>query len=75
MRYHFHICDRDGVIHDEEGSELPSLEAAQDEARASARDLVIEDLKCGMSVLERMIEIATPDGKVIHRLPVLDVVR
>jgi hypothetical protein len=74
MRYHFHICDHDGVIHDEEGSELPSLEAAQDEARASARDLVIEDLKCGAAVPERIIEIATPEGMVIHRLTVLDVV-
>jgi hypothetical protein len=33
MRFYFHIRDQHGLIVDEEGSELPSLEAARDEAR------------------------------------------
>jgi hypothetical protein len=75
MRFYFHIRDPDGLIVDEEGSDLPSLEAAQEEARASARDLVIEDLKRGVAVQGRQIEIIGPEGTVIQRLPVLEVVK
>ena len=50
MRYFFHIRDLDGRISDEEGSELPDMAAARDEARATARDLAMEDLKRGQAV-------------------------
>lgn len=38
-RYFMHIEDRHGRIEDEEGSELPNLAAAREEALASARQM------------------------------------
>lgn len=74
MRYHFHIRDADGLIRDEEGSELPDMVAARCEARASARDLVIEDLKCGMRVQDRSIEITDPEGAMLESIAVSQIV-
>ena len=61
MRYFFHIRDCGTLISDDEGTELPDLAAARQEARATARDLAMEDLKCGQMVAERSIEIASVD--------------
>jgi hypothetical protein len=65
MRYHFHIRDAEGLIPDEEGSELANLEAARAEARASAQDLVANDLRSGWATPERRIEIADERGAVL----------
>jgi hypothetical protein len=65
MRYHFNIYDAAGLIPDEEGDEFATLEAARDEARASARDMVMDDLRCGRLVPERRIEIADGQGMVL----------
>ena len=74
MLYFFHIRDLLGRVSDQEGSELPDMEAARREARASARDLAIEDLKCGYAVADRCIEI-TEGCAVIETFMVRDVVR
>jgi hypothetical protein len=50
------------MILDEEGSELASLEAARAEARASAQDLVMDDLRSGRRAPERRIEITDDHG-------------
>jgi hypothetical protein len=65
MRYHFHIRDTEGLIPDEEGSELANLDAARAEARASAHDLVANDLRSGRTTPERQIEIADARGAVL----------
>lgn len=72
MRFHFHICDPEGRISDEEGSELPDIAAARDEARATARDLAMDDLRGGRTVTDRRIEI-TAGGPVIEILTVHDI--
>jgi hypothetical protein len=69
MRYFFHIRDCGNLISDDEGTELPDMAAARNEARATARDLAMEDLKCGQVVGERSIEIAS-GGQVIETLTV-----
>lgn len=69
MRYFFHIRDCGTLISDDEGTELPDMAAARHEARATARDLAMEDLKCGQAVAERSIEIAS-GGQVIETLTV-----
>src|ERR1700749_2823496 len=68
MRYHFNIRDDKGLIRDEEGDELATLEAARDEARASARDMMMDDLRCGRAVPERRIEIADDRGTVLDSI-------
>ena len=42
MRYFFHIRTEDGLIPDEEGTDLPGLEQAKEEAIASAKELATE---------------------------------
>ena len=74
MLYFFHIRDLQGRTSDQEGSELPDMDAARIEARAYARDLAIEDLKCGQAIADCCIEI-TDGGAVIEILMVRDVVR
>ena len=72
MRYFLHIRDVDGLVSDEEGSDLPDIMAARNEARATARDLAMEDLKRGGAVLDRRIEIAA-DDEVIETMTVRSV--
>ncbi len=74
MRYFFHVRDRQGLIRDEEGTELRDLAAARLEAFLSARDFAMEDLRRGGPVLLRQIEIADRSGKVLSTMPVIDVV-
>ena len=65
-RYYFHICDRGVVIPDEEGMELPNIEAALLEARLSARDLALADIGGGHTASLSTIEIADADGNVLR---------
>ena len=74
MRYFFHIRSDDGLIRDEEGTELPDIDAARSEARLSARDFAMDDLRRGVPVVPRRIEIADDCGQVLGMLPVRDVV-
>lgn len=74
MRYFFHVRDKQGLIKDEEGTELPTLAAARFEARLSARDFAMEDLRRGGPILVREIEIEDEKGNVLGTLPVLDIV-
>jgi hypothetical protein len=59
-----HIHEAADVIPDEEGGEFASLEAARAEARASLRDLAIEDMKAGVPCRAWCVEISTHDGTV-----------
>lgn len=68
MRYHFNIRDTVGLIPDDEGDELADLEAARKEARASMRDLMMDDLRVGRLVPERRIEIADDHGTVLDSI-------
>ena len=67
-QFYFHIIDGDTLIPDAEGQELPDLEAAQLEARSSARDLAIQELKVGSGIGDRKIEIADENGKPLESI-------
>lgn len=66
MRFHFNLHDAEGSIPDEEGSELANLEAARAEARATARELAIEDMRNGKSPRAWRIQISDPTGTVVE---------
>ena len=72
LRYYFNIRDREGLIPDEEGSDLPDIGAAMREARASARDFVADDLKADRPIHGRSIEIANAQGDVLDVFSVHD---
>ena len=65
MRYHFNIRDAKGLITDEEGGEFNDLDSARVEARASARDMVIDHLRAGELAREQRIEITDDSGIVL----------
>jgi len=74
MRYFFHIRDDQGLVADDEGSELPDLAAAKAEARHNAGNFVMENLRCGQRASGRWVEIADGDGQVLDRFLIRDVI-
>jgi hypothetical protein len=68
-RYYFNIRHSDGVIEDQEGQELRSLEEARAEAVASARELVAESVLLGHSIDHRAFEISDETRSTIAVVP------
>ena len=66
-RYFLHIRDGDELIPDEEGTELPDLDAAKAEAIAGARDILAEKLRSGERLDGEVIEIADEAGNRIDQ--------
>jgi len=66
MRFHFNLRGDEGLIPDKEGSDLADLEAARAEARATAKELAIEDMRNGKSHPALTVEIADPNGVVVE---------
>jgi hypothetical protein len=68
MRYHFNIRDGAAVIPDKEGSEFATLKAARAEARASVRDVAMEDIRNGGAAHAWSVEISNRDGTVLDSI-------
>jgi hypothetical protein len=64
-RFFFHVRDGDDVSRDTEGQELPSLDAACQEALNTNREMLGERLLHGGSLDDRQIEIANEKGEVL----------
>jgi hypothetical protein len=73
-RFFFDVLDRLGVIKDDEGMELPSLDEAKAEAMRSAQDLIAEAEKIGPPALYRSIEVQTAEGATVWKLKFHDAV-
>jgi hypothetical protein len=69
MLFFFHVRNGAGLVRDMEGTELPDMEAARHEAQASARDFAIDDLRSGMPIAGRNIEIADDEGHILDTMP------
>lgn len=67
-RYYFHLHNG-AVARDEEGLELPDLDAARQEAIKAARELMGEDIKAGLLRLGHRIEIRDADGAEVLVVP------
>jgi hypothetical protein len=61
-RYFFHLLNG-GSSCDEEGAELPDLDAAEQRAIEAAREMMGEDIKHGRLHLGHRIEIKDADGR------------
>ncbi|WP_426441470.1 DUF6894 family protein [Bradyrhizobium genosp. P] len=64
-RYFFDLLDGDSVIFDELGIELPSIEAAQEEAARTLAELVMEQT---IGAHRLAIEIRDDDGPLMKAL-------
>jgi hypothetical protein len=72
-RYFLHLRQIDqSVIEDWEGSELPSLQAAQEEAMRGIRHLVAEAIKFGRDIDVEAVVITDHQGRHLHSVPVKD---
>ncbi len=72
-RYFFHLHNG-ALSRDEEGRELPDLEAARQEAIKAARELMGEDIKEGLLRLGHRIEIGDEDGREVLMVPFAEAV-
>ena len=64
-RYFFHIREGDLFSRDEEGQDLPNVEAARHEAINTIREIMGEKLLHGGSLNHRTVEIADETGHVV----------
>ena len=73
-RYYFHVQSGETVSPDDEGLDLPSLSAAQEEALATARELLADAIKYGKREVPICIIIAADDGRELAKVPVKNIV-
>ena len=64
-RFFFHVRDRHLTIFDNEGSELPDLDAALAEAAAATRAIVADGQRRGVVEPDRWLEIMDEAGAVL----------
>jgi hypothetical protein len=72
-RYFFNLYD-DDVVLDEEGSELPDLDAARARAFAGARDMACAEVLEGHLTLDHRIEVVDESGERVCTVHFRDVV-
>ncbi len=67
-RYHFHVYDSFGLVEDEEGRELPSVDAVRREALKGVRSILSDELKQGRLDLRGRVEVKDGDGSIVLTL-------
>lgn len=72
--FYFHVCNGHGLIEDEEGQELPDLEAARAVATRGARDIMAGEMRHGTLDLSSFIEIEDMDHQLVYTLGFEDAV-
>jgi hypothetical protein len=73
-RYHFNIIKPSGIVHDHEGTELPTLQAARAHAIKDARLLMSMAILEGRDVSGRNVEITDEEGEVLLVVPFRDAI-
>ena len=63
------------MISDPDGEELPSVEAARQEAIKAAQDLLAEKLRAGEIVDGQEFDICDEPGNVVERVPFRSVIK
>jgi hypothetical protein len=71
--YFFHLYN-DLETHDEEGRDLPGIEAARRAAEEDARHMAAESVRAGRLPLDHFVEVAADDGQPLFRVTFGDVV-
>ncbi|TDK29904.1 hypothetical protein E2F50_22185 [Rhizobium deserti] len=69
QRYHFHLNFLSSYVTDDDGTELPDLEAAKTEARQVIRDLAAEHLKGRREFTLHSIRICAENGDLLAAVP------
>lgn len=69
-RYFLHLVDGDDVIGDPEGSDLPDIHAAREQALLSAREILAEAIKLGKQRIPKFVVAVSEYG---NEVAVVDV--
>ena len=68
-RFYLHIKAGGDLHYDEEGVELPSIDAARKEALLSAREMLAGAIKAGKSPVAEALVIADENGQALEVVP------
>ena len=68
-RYFFHVRNDREFIEDQEGTVLPSVVHARQEAVLAAREILAERLLAGHPINGDVFEIAGEDGAIVDSVP------
>jgi hypothetical protein len=74
-RYFFHVKYKAKTIRDEEGMDLRDLDAAREEAEASARQITNDRLLFGELVEDEAFVVTDEQGETVLTFPLNDAVR
>jgi hypothetical protein len=75
-RFFFHVRDGDKLTQDVEGADFPHLEAAQDEAKTAAREMLAEQIdSAGTLNRNQQFEICDEAGKLLATVPFTDTIK
>ena len=66
--FYFHLQYNGGLSRDDEGSEFPTLSAAKEEARTTARNMLIEAIKFEHKSVPNALVVADDTGRTLHTL-------
>lgn len=73
--FYFHIRDQDKFIRDDEGTELPGVKAAFDEAQDAAREILSGKVRRGEVIDGQEFEVEDDLGTRLFKLPFKSVLR
>jgi hypothetical protein len=74
-RFYLHLRDGDDLIEDPDGSDLPDVEAAKEEARVSARHILAERVRSGKAIGNQCFEIVDELGNMCVTMWLREVLR
>ncbi len=72
-RFYFHIQDGGQLLQDPEGTDLPDVDAARQEAILAAREILIGAIKMGKTLVPKAVVIADEEGRTLDVLPLASV--
>lgn len=72
-RYFLHLVDGDDCICDAEGSELPDIAAAREQALLSAREILAEAIKDGRAHVPRFVVAVSERGNEVAVIDLRDI--
>jgi hypothetical protein len=73
-RYHFNIKCEDRLVQDLEGSDLPDLAAAQQEALEVAREILANAIRQGQEPTGNLISVTDENGHELAIVPLADAI-
>jgi predicted N-acetyltransferase YhbS len=68
-RYYFHIHRPEGTLEDDEGSDLPNIDAVREEAITAVREIVAERVRRGDDADGDELRVADDSGRVVLTVP------